>query len=187
VVPAPEMTFDLLDGGQAAAHVAEVEALQAEVYGGVPGGRADISAQAPGEFRAQVRQPGFVLAEARSGGYLIGCAAGLPLRPSTSWWRHLTAALPEDIIAERPGRTFALVELMVRASWRRQGIGRYLHDLILRGRAEERATLVVPPAAGPAQTAFQEWGWHRIARTRGPDPGSPASDVLVIRLSAGTD
>jgi GNAT superfamily N-acetyltransferase len=186
LVPAPEMTFDLLAGSQAAAHAAEIEALQAEVYASLPGGRADISAQAPGEFRAQVRQPGFVLAEARSGGYLIGCAAGMPLRPSTSWWRHLTAALPEDVTAERPGRTFALVELVVRAPWRRQGIGRYLHDVILHGRAEERATLVVPSAAAAAQTAFHEWGWHRIARTRGPDPGWPASDVLVIRLPPGT-
>lgn len=182
VVPAPEMTFDLLVGRQAAAHAAEVEALQAGVYSVLPGGRADISAQIPGEFRVQARQPGFVLAEARSGGYLIGCAAGLPLRPSTSWWRQLTSALPEDVTAEHAGRTFALVELMVRPSWRRQGIGRYLHDLILEGRAEERATLVVAPAAAAAQTAFQEWGWHRIARTRGPDPGAPASDVLLLGL-----
>jgi GNAT superfamily N-acetyltransferase len=182
LVPAAEMTFDLLTGQQAAALAAEVEALQADVYAALPGGRADISAQAPGEFRAQQRQPGFVLAAARSGGYLIGCAAGMPLRPSTSWWRHLTSALPEDVTAERAGRTFALVELMVRASWRRQGIGRYVHDLILRDRAEERATLVVPPAASAAQSALHEWGWQRIARTRGPDPGSPALDVLVKGL-----
>lgn len=182
MVPAAEMTFELLDGGQAAAHAAEVEALQAEVYGALPGGRADLSAQVPGEFPVQVRQPGFVLAEARSGGYLIGCAAGMPLRPSTSWWRHLTSALPEDLTAEHSGRTFALIELMVRASWRRQGIGRYLHDLILAGRSEERATLVVQPAATAAQTAFQQWGWQRIARSRGSGPGAPAADVLILGL-----
>jgi len=180
------MSFDLLDGSRAASHAAEVEALQAEVYAGLPGGRADAGVQFAGEFRVQARQPGFVLAEARSGGYLIGCAAGMPLRTSTSWWRNLTSALPEDVIAEHPGRTFALAELLVRASWRRQGIGRYLHDLILDGRTEERATLVVPPAAAAAQNAFQHWGWHKVARTRGAGPGSPASDVLVISL-AGAD
>jgi len=36
-------------------------------------------------FRVQRRQPGFALAEARHGDYLVGYAAGMPLRPSTSW------------------------------------------------------------------------------------------------------
>ena len=109
-------------------------------------------------FRVQRRQPGFVLAEARHGGYLVGYASGMPLRPSTSWWRNLTTPLPADVTAEHPGRTFALVELLVRASWRRQGIGQTLHDLILANRPEERATLTVLPAATPAQNAFAELG-----------------------------
>jgi GNAT superfamily N-acetyltransferase len=108
----------------------------------------------------------------------------MPLRPATSWWRDLTTPLPEDVTTEHPGRTFALVELLVRASWRRQGIGRTLHDLVLADRAEERATLVVPPEAAPAQQAFRSWGWRRIARTRDPRAGSPVSDVLVMELAA---
>jgi ribosomal protein S18 acetylase RimI-like enzyme len=67
----------------------------------------------------------------------------------------------------------------VRASWRRQGIGRDLHDLILDGRPEERATLTVLPAATAAQRAFRAWGWRKVARA-GPD--APATDVLVIPL-----
>lgn len=177
-----EMTFELLGGRQAAAHADDVHALHAEVYAGQPDGRYDADAQFPDRFRVQVRQPGFVLAEARSGGYLVGCAAGMPLRPSTSWWRDLTAPLPEQITAEYPGRTFALMELLVRASWRRQGIGRSLHDLILAGRREERATLVVPPAATAAQAALQSWGWRRVARTRAAEADAPASDVLVAPL-----
>ena len=73
---------------------------------------------------------------------------------------------------------------MVRGAWRRQGIGRSLHDLVLAGRAEERATLVVPPAATAAQAAFQNWGWHKVARTRTAGPGAPASDVLIIEMAA---
>ena len=133
----------------------------------------------------QRRQPGFALAEARSGGYLVGYATGMPLRPSTSWWRELTTPLPDEDTAEHPGRTFALTDLLVRASWRRQGIGQTLHDLILGGRTEERATLTVLPAAAPAQSAFQNWGWRKVARTRDPGPGSPVSDVLVTSLPAG--
>jgi len=136
-------------------------------------------------FRVQRRQPGFVLAEARHGGYLVGCAAGFPLRPSTSWWRHLTTPLPEDVTAEHPGRTFALAGLLVRAPWRRQGIGAALHDLVLRNRPEERATLTLLPAAVPAQAAFRTWGWRKVARTRDQDPGSAVADVLVVTLPVG--
>jgi GNAT superfamily N-acetyltransferase len=171
------MTFQLLDGTQAAAHASELQALRAEAC-------ADDAVPFADRFVVQRRQPGFVLAEARHGGYLVGYAFGMPLRPSTSWWRHLTTPLPDEITAEHPGRTFALVELLVRASWRRQGIGRALHDLILRNRPEERAALTVPPAATPAQNAFRNWGWRKVARTRGEQPDSPVSDVLVTALRA---
>ena len=141
-------------------------------------------------FLVQRRQPGFVLAEARHGGYLVGYAFGMPLRPSTSWWRHLTTPLPDEVTAEHPGRTFALVELVVRASWRRQGIGRALHDLILRDRPEERATLTVPPAAIPAAECLQELGLAqggpdarraaRLARVRRPRHHAPDSPTGTV-------
>jgi GNAT superfamily N-acetyltransferase len=175
MVSAPGVRFELLDGTQAAAHADELQALHAEAC-------ADDAVPFTGRFRVQRRQPGFVLAEARHGGYLVGYAFGMPLRPSTSWWRHLTTPLPDEIIAEHPGRTFALAELLVRASWRRQGIGQALHDLILADRPEERATLTVPPGATAAQHAFRKWGWLKVARTRGERPGEPVSDVLVTTL-----
>ena len=128
------------------------------MYGGL-----DYSADPEGrEFGARLRthrrQPGFALAEARSGGYLIGCAMGMPLRPATSWWREVTTPLAADVTAEHPGRTFALTEVMVRGAWRRQGIGRSLHDLVLAGRTEERATLVVPPAGDGRAGGVSELG-----------------------------
>src|SRR5271156_2368557 len=140
-----DLTFELLDGKQAAAHVDELESLSAEVYADPPYRRERDVALFADRFRVQCRQPGFVLAEARHGGYLVGYASGMPLRPSTSWWRDLTISLPEEFITEHPGRTFALLELLVRASWRRQGIAQTLHDLILAGRPPERATGTGPP------------------------------------------
>ena len=173
-----EITFRLLDGTQAAGDEEDLRALHAEVYGDQPD---DGFAR---RFRVLRRQPGFVLAEARHGGYLVGYAFGVPLRPSTSWWRQLTTPLPEEVTTEHPGRTFALVELLVRASWRRQGIAAALHDLILENRPEERATLTVLPTATPAQQAFQKWGWRKVARTRDGGPGAPVSDVLITPLPA---
>ncbi len=178
-----EIAFRLLDGTQAAAHEDELQALHAEVCAEQPYGRTDDGLFAS-RFRVLRRQPGFALAEARHGGYLVGYAFGTPLRPSTSWWRHLTTPLPDEMTIEYPGRTFALVELLVRASWRRQGIAGALHGLILEHRPEERATLTVPPTAIPAQQAFRKWGWRKVARTRDAEPGSPVSDVLITTLPA---
>ncbi len=168
--------YRLLDGGAAGEREADRLALAGEAYGNA--GDPEAARRA----RVRRRQPGFVLAEARHGGYLVGYASGMPLRPSTSWWRGLTAPLPPDVTAEHPGRTFALTELLVRASWRRQGIGRELHEMLLDGRPEERATLTVPPGASAAQAAFRSWGWRKIARTRGDDPDGPVLDVLVLGL-----
>jgi GNAT superfamily N-acetyltransferase len=177
-----DVTFGVLDGAGAGQHTGELQALHAEVYTGPPYDRDEDAAGFAARYRVQRRQPGFVLAEARHGGYLVGYAAGFPLRPSTSWWRHLTAPVPAAVTAEHPGRTFEVAELLVRASWRRQGIGGALLDLILRHRPEERATLTVLPAAAPAQAAFRSWGWRKVARTRDSDPGSPVADVLVLTL-----
>jgi GNAT superfamily N-acetyltransferase len=181
---APDVAFEVLDGTGASAHADELQALHAEVYAG-PRGPDDEAARFADRFRIQRRQPGYVLAEARHGGYLVGFAAGFPLRPSTSWWRNLTTPLPDEVTAEHPGRTFAVVDLLVRASWRRQGIGATLHGLVLATRPEERATLTVAPSAAPAQQAFRAWGWRKVARTRDPAPGSPVADVLVTPLPLG--
>ncbi len=179
---APDISFQLLDGGQAGERATELAALHAEVYAEPPYLRHDDAAVFADRFRVQRRQPGFALAIAGHGGYPVGYAAGMPLRPSTSWWKDLTAPLPDDLTAEHPGRTFAVVELLVRASWRRQGIGRRLHDLLLGDRPEERATAVVLPAAAAAQRAFRDWGWRKVARTRDPAAGSSVADVLILSL-----
>jgi ribosomal protein S18 acetylase RimI-like enzyme len=181
-VTEPGATFQLLDGRLAAAQAAELLTLHAEVYG--DNGADSNERQVADRLRVQFRQPGFVLAQARHGSYLVGYAAGMPLRPSTSWWRHLTTPLPDEVTTEHSGRTFALTELAVRTAWRRQGIGQTLHDLILQGRTEERGTLIIGPAAVAAQAALQNWGWRKVARTRDPDRGTTVFDLLVIRLSA---
>lgn len=174
------ITLELLDGVRAAAEAGDLLVLHAEVYAEPPYRQDDAGFAR--RLAVQCRQPGFALAQARHGGYLVGYAAGMPLRPSTSWWRHLTSPLPQDVTTEQAGRTFAVADLLVRASWRRQGIGRSLHDLLLAGRPEERATATVLPGATAAQQAFLAWGWRKVGRTREPGPAAPVADVLVVPL-----
>ena len=170
------IAYRVLDGAGASASAEDLLALAAEVYG------KDRDAETVRRERVWRRQPGFALVEARHGEYLVGYAAGTPLRPSTSWWRGLTTPLPDDVTTEHAGRTFALTELLVRAAWRRQGIGRELHGLLLDGRGEERATLTVAPGAAAAQAAFRAWGWRKIARTRDDAGAGLVQDVLVLDL-----
>jgi GNAT superfamily N-acetyltransferase len=176
---APGVTLEVRDGHQAAEREAELIALHDEAAGvDNPG--------FPRRLGVWRRQPGFALAEASHGGYLVGYACGLPLRPSTDWWRGLTTPLPAAITDERPGRTFALTQLLVRSSWRRQGIGAELCELVMDGRAEERATVKLPAGAAAAQAAFRNWGWTKVGRVRDPagSVGSvgSVSDVLTRLL-----
>ena len=179
---APGVSLEVLDGRRTAEREAELVALHDEAAG------VD-DPDFPRRLGVWRRQPGFALAEASHGGYLVGYACGLPLRPSTDWWRDLTTPLPAAITDEHPGRTFALTQLLVRSSWRRQGIGAELYQLIMDGRAEERATVKLPTGAAAARAAFRNWGWTKVGRARGPaGPGGPAgpagsvSDVLTRAL-----
>jgi hypothetical protein len=179
-VTTPDLVFGLLDGKQAARQAAELLTVHAEVYADPPyRWDEDRQGQFARRFAVLCRQPGFVLAQARHGEYLVGFAFGLPLRPSTDWWRTLTTPLPAEVTTEYPGRSFALTDLLVRAPWRRQRIGETLHDLIMGDRSEERGICVVLSAATPAQSACLRWGWRKIARKQEPTAGSPVFDVFV--------
>jgi ribosomal protein S18 acetylase RimI-like enzyme len=176
------LDFRLLDGPESLEYEPDLAALHGEIYADPPYLQPIYNGEFHARFTVQRRQPGFVLAAAWHGGYLVGYATGMPLRPSTSWWRDLTTTVPGDVTAEHPGRTFALTELAVRPAWRRQGIGRALYDLVLAGREEERLTLAVLPAATAAQQAFRQWGWQKVARSRDPRPGPPAPGALVYDI-----
>ncbi|HSV67255.1 MAG TPA: GNAT family N-acetyltransferase [Mycobacteriales bacterium] len=104
----------------------------------------------------QREQEGFALVEARRGAQLVGLAFGVTLRPTTLWWQNLLTTLSTEITQEHNKRTFALVELLVHRPWRRQHIGKAIHDRLLRDRGEERATLTVLPAAVAAQAAYHK-------------------------------
>lgn len=179
----PAIELARVDREQAAQHLDELAALYADVYAEPPymwgSEHADLFAE---RFHVQRQQDGFTLIEARDTGQLIGMGFGVTLLPNTPWWHNLTEPLGQDVTAEHPNRTFALVELLVRASWRRQHVAASIHTRLLANRIEERATLTVLPAAEAAQAAYRNWGWQKVAQKRNPLPGSPVFDVMLKPL-----
>jgi GNAT superfamily N-acetyltransferase len=177
------VSFHALDGEQALAHLDELRDLYLDVYAEPPyEWGTEHASLFVDRFKVQARQDGFALVEARHGTELAGIAFGVTLKPSTPWWHNLLEPVPLAITEERPGRTFAVVELLTRKPWRRQHIAQTMHDLLLSNRQEERATLTVLPAALPARKAYAKWGWQKIGQKRNPLPGAMVFDVLVKDL-----
>jgi GNAT superfamily N-acetyltransferase len=183
--PADEaVAFQVLGGDQALMHLDELRELYREVYAEPPYEWGEEHAELFVErFNVQARQEGFALVAARQGEELVGLAFGVTLQPTTPWWRNLVEPLPAELTEERPGRTFALVEMLVRKPWRRQHVAETMHELLLSNRSEERATLTVLPEAIPAQRAYAKWGWQRVGQKRNPLPGRAVFDVMVKQIS----
>jgi GNAT superfamily N-acetyltransferase len=114
----------------------------------------------------------------------VGQAWGWPLAAKTDWWTGLVSEPVPGFTVEDGRRTFALSEIMVREDHAGRGIAHALHDELLRGRSEERATLLVRPANTFAYRAYTRWGWQQVAALRPDWPDSPMFDVLILPLPA---
>jgi ribosomal protein S18 acetylase RimI-like enzyme len=86
-----------------------------------------------------------------------------------------------ETITERPGRTFAVIELAVHRTMRGNGIARELHTHLLAGLIEERATLLVRPDAGRARSAYLSWAYDIVGRLQ-PFPKGPVYEAMVKML-----
>lgn len=181
--PPEEVDFRVVTRDEAALHTDELTAVCREVYTEPPyDWDAEHEKLFVERFTRQRQNAGFSLVEARCHNKIIAFGFGVPLSPTTPWWSRLITPLPDDVTREHEGRTFALVELLVRQSWRRRHIAETIHNKLMHDRPEERATLTVLPAAAAAQAAYAKWGWHKVAQKRNPLPGSPIVDVLVKKL-----
>ncbi|WP_067691430.1 GNAT family N-acetyltransferase [Nocardia jejuensis] len=130
------------------------------------------------------RSAGFELVMARLDGEPLGQTWGWPLPPNASWWNRfqLDEGDLSAFVAENGSRTFALSEVMVTLAFTGRGLARALHDTILGGRTEERATLLVNPANERAYRAYRNWGWQRAGTLRPSWEDAPRFDVLMRDL-----
>ena len=130
------------------------------------------------------RGEGFELVVGCLGDETAGQAWGWPLTSNTRWWSglQLEDGDPDTFTAETGSRTFALSEIMVRSEFTGQGTAHALHDELLSGRAEARATLLVRPTNRLAYGAYLRWGWSRVGSLRPAWPDAPQFDVLMRNL-----
>lgn len=134
--------------------------------------------------RGYLRAPGFELVAAYDGDIPIGLAFGYALPVNARWWEGLTTPAEEGFTDETGDRTFALNELMVVPDQQGRGVAHAMHDDLLGGRSEERATLLVREDNVSAQQAYARWGWQKVGKLR-PYPDSPHFDAMILPLPIG--
>ncbi|MGH8906949.1 MAG: GNAT family N-acetyltransferase [Egibacteraceae bacterium] len=159
-----------------------VRPLYAEIYAEPPycEGATEVDDVVSG-WPATVDQPGFRLTLAHVDDEPAGFAFGFRLHPDTDWWRGLLDPLPAEEVREDGQRTFVVIELAVRTPYRRQGIGRALHETLLAHRPEKRVALLVRPEADPANAAYAVWGYRPLGRLR-PFENAPLYVAMTRRL-----
>ncbi|QDY77491.1 GNAT family N-acetyltransferase [Streptomyces qinzhouensis] len=180
-----EILVEALDGAGAAREEASFMLVYGDAFAEPPYKKtaAEVDANAR-RFRSQVRKTTFRAALARTGdGEPVGIAYGYPLGPGTGWWDRLTTPVTPELRYEDGHRTFGLIELAVRAPWRRLGVARRLHEAVLLNAPEERVLLNARPDAAPAQAAYASWGYRKVGEAQ-PWDGAALHDVLVLTLSA---
>lgn len=111
----------------------------------------------------------------------VGYAYGSPLPPGSRWWEGMLEPLPEDLTTEDGHRTMALFELMVRRPWRKTGTAHRIHEELLAGRREERATLLVEPTHPKVKALYEAWGYRNVGDQR-PFPDAPLYATMLRTL-----
>lgn len=110
-------------------------------------------------------------------GYVYGAA----LSAGSAWWRGMIEPLPEEDTSENGTRTVAVFEVMVRAQWRGTGLARRIHEDLLTGRRERRATLLVESDHPKVKSLYEQWRYRDVGGQR-PFPDAPIYATMVRDL-----
>jgi ribosomal protein S18 acetylase RimI-like enzyme len=182
-VPLAGFSFGRYDAASARPIVGELMRVYLEVYEN-EGGVFYSEDRYRQQLGSHMSAAGWELVAARADGELAGYVYGFPLARNSRWWEGLVTSVDATAAEETGSRTFALCELMVRAQWRGRGLGHALHDEILAGRHEERATLLVEQDNEAALAAYKRWGWTKFGRLQPGWAGAPELDALLLPLGS---
>jgi ribosomal protein S18 acetylase RimI-like enzyme len=177
-----DLRFQRLDGSQADEQHQVLADVYEEAYAEKLDGGFRSRAGFLDRLGAYVQRPGFELVTAHEDDTLVGYIFGFAIAPSGSWWGGFRGDLPDrvkELTAQE--QVFAISELMVRPTWRRQRIARQLHDELLSGRSEALGTILVDPKNTPARSAYYSWGWDKLGDIQ-PFENSPVFESLTKQL-----
>ncbi|WP_316529637.1 GNAT family N-acetyltransferase [Kitasatospora brasiliensis] len=124
-----------------------------------------------------IGDPGFELVLGYDGALPVGYAYGNTVDAADRYWQRMAEPLPHGY-TDAPA--LAVKEIGVRTPWRGTGTARRIHDALLAGRTEGRATLMVNPLAGDGkvQARYEAWG-YRAFNTQRPTAHSPLLTAMV--------
>ncbi|WP_432047916.1 N-acetyltransferase family protein [Streptomyces asiaticus] len=130
-------------------------------------------------LRRHAGEPGWEAVVAYGSGEPIGYIYANRLTGSDDRWWCRTRPAPESVVAG--ASTVAVKEMMVRGQWRGRGVARGMHDVLLGGRSEVQASLMVNPLNqdGKVQALYVSWGYRAV----GTAQSSPEAPVLTVMVS----
>ncbi|MFC5724137.1 GNAT family N-acetyltransferase [Streptomyces gamaensis] len=127
------------------------------------------------------QRPGWLCTIGYDNDQAVGFAYGAPLPAGSAWWSKVAGLTPE-FTHETGSRTFAVSEVMVGPPWRKTGTSTRLHDELITGRPEERATLLVDSAHPKVQALYETWGYTAIGQTK-PFDDAPVMTAMIRTLT----
>lgn len=133
-------------------------------------------------LNGQASLHGWEAVVAYDSGQAAGYAYASVLPEQAAWWSGMLEPLPADVAEETGERTLALFELMVRQPWRGTGVAKRIHEELLRGRKEERVTLLVEQAHPKVKRLYESWGYANIGDQQ-PFPDAPIYATMVRPLA----
>jgi ribosomal protein S18 acetylase RimI-like enzyme len=170
-----DSTVELWDGVQAEPLADEVFAVYDAVFGDHP----DLSEWREALYDRHRAREGFRLAIARDGERLVGFTWGYVGERGQYWSDWVVRELPGEVTQDWVGGHFEVVELAVLEDWRRHGLGRRLHDVLLDGISSDRALLATDNRDSPALRLYTSHGWTKLGEL------SPEVQVMGLRLPPG--
>jgi GNAT superfamily N-acetyltransferase len=170
-----EIVFGQQSGEQTLAMLDDLTDLYVEIHSGSP--EYDYPMYDRANFisrtSSQAKKVGFELTSALSNGTLVGFSFGYTLSPG-QWWSN-SAPPPQDVLESTK---FAVIELDVRESHRKQGVGGKLLEKLLEDRPENYATLAAIPGS-LAHGMYVRRGWYKV----GLFPTAPPMHAMLIPLN----
>ncbi|MFF1605996.1 N-acetyltransferase [Streptomyces mirabilis] len=156
-------------------------AVYAEVYADRLGEEFHSVARFDERLGWSTEVPGFAAVVAYMDTIPVGNAYGCTLQEGTRWWRGLRPPLADSAAVKTGAPTFALSELMVVEKVRGTGAAHEIHGELLRGRSEERVTLLVERDHPRVHALYGAWGYQHFGEVL-PFEDAPLYDAMMLTL-----